>query len=81
MPIKTIHSKAYRALIRRLRERRIELGLTQLDVATKVNHSRTWLQKVESAELRIDFLQTIDLLRLLKIDVDDAVRLVEEGAP
>ncbi len=81
MPIKTIYAKTYRALIRRLRERRIELGLTQLDVAAKMGHGRTWLQKIETAERRLDFLQTIDLLRVLKIEVDDAVRLVEEKAP
>ena len=81
VPIKTIYADNYRALIRRLRERRIELGLTQEQLAAKVGRGRTWLQKVEAAERRLDVLQTIDLLRVLKIEVDDAVRLVDEKAP
>jgi DNA-binding XRE family transcriptional regulator len=80
MPIKTIHAKAYRALITRLRERRIELGLTQRDVATKTGHSRTWLQKIESAELRLDVLQTFDLLKVLEIELEEVVDLLQKEA-
>jgi transcriptional regulator with XRE-family HTH domain len=83
MPKKTIHSAAYRRLTRLLRDRRVELGMTQSQVAAKLGRSRSWLQKVEGAkpDRRLDFLQTVDLLRVLKIELDEAERLVMEKAP
>ncbi len=81
MPMKTIHSPAYRALIRGLRERRVELGLNQSQVAARLGHGRTWLQKVEAMDLAIDVIQTVDLLKALHIPLDAALELLQKDAP
>lgn len=80
MSKKSIHDPAYQALVQRLRERRLELGLTQSQAATRLGRRKSWLSKVEQCERRLDFLETMDLLRVLKIEPDEAVRIVE-GKP
>jgi transcriptional regulator with XRE-family HTH domain len=75
-----IYSKPYLALVRRMRARRLELGLSQAQLAAKVGRTGTWLQKCENLRRRIDFVETVDLLRALDIDLDDAVRFVIEKA-
>ena len=81
MSKKTIYSPAYRRLIQRLRDRRLELGLTQAELGVRVKRSRAWTQRVLACETRADFLQTVDLLKALKIDIHEAVRLVQGEAP
>lgn len=81
MVVKTIYADGYRALLKRLRARRVELGLTQQQLAAKVGRSRTWLQKAEAAERRLDFLQTVDLLRALDMKLDEVADLVTKEAP
>ena len=81
MPKKTIYSPAYRRLIQRLRERRQEVGMTQGELADRLGRSRAWVQRIEACETRADFLQTVDLHKALKIDIHEAVRLVQEEAP
>lgn len=73
---KTIHHPAYVAMIQRLRERRIELGLTQRQVASKLGVPRTWVNKVEAYERRLDFIETVDLCRLYRIKLGDLARCV-----
>lgn len=73
---KTIHHPAYVAMIQRLRERRIELGLTQRQVASKLGVPRTWVNKVEAYERRLDFIETVDLCRLYRIKLSDLARCV-----
>ena len=81
MVVKTIYADSYRALLKRMRARRVELGLTQRQLAAKVGRSRTWLQKAEAAERRLDFLQTVDLLRALGMKLDEVADLVTKKAP
>jgi transcriptional regulator with XRE-family HTH domain len=73
---KTIHHPAYVAMIQRLRERRIELGMSQDDVAKQLKVSRTWVIKVEQRERRLDFIETVDLCRLYRIKLGDLARRV-----
>lgn len=74
---KTIHHPAYVAMIQRLRERRIELGLTQRQVASKLGVPRTWVNKVEKLDRRLDFIETLDLLRAYKIAPAKLAAMIE----
>jgi len=73
---KTIHHPSYVAMIRELRRRRIELGLTQRDVAKKLGVAASWVSKVETCERRLDFIETVDLCRLYRIKLGDLARCV-----
>lgn len=75
---KTIHHPAYVAMIERLRKRRLELGLTQEDVASNLKVHRTWLCKVETLERRLDVIETCDLCRIYRIDPSSLVRIIEK---
>lgn len=81
MPKKTIHNAAYAALIDRMRQRRIRLGLTQAQVAARAGgRDRLWWQRIENKQRRADFLETVDVLRVLGIKLSEAVRIIE-GKP
>lgn len=73
---KSIFHPSYVAMIERLRKRRLELGLTQEDVAKKLGVPHTWVSKVETCERRLDFLETVDLCRLYRIKLSDLARCV-----
>lgn len=66
---KTIFSPPYRRLIARLREARLKRNLTQAEVCRRLGRSRTWLQKVESCELRLDALCLSRLVELYGVDI------------
>lgn len=61
---KSIHSKEYKVVLRRLRSARLEAGLTQLQVADKLGHHQSYISKIESAERRVD---VVELKRIAKL--------------
>lgn len=81
MSTKTIYADGYRALIRRLRERRVELGLTQEQLAARVGRGRTWLQKVEAAERKLDVRLAVLVIRALGLKLEELADLVAEKSP
>ena len=72
----TIHSKAHREIVGMLKRRRIELRITQAQLAAKVGRNRKWLQRIESCDRRLDIIETIVLFRVLDLDINRAVCLV-----
>lgn len=54
---KTIHSVEYTALLRLLRQKRLDAGLTQLQLARALKTSQSWIGKCERGERRIDVLE------------------------
>jgi transcriptional regulator with XRE-family HTH domain len=58
---KALHTRRYRAFLERLREARMEAGLTQTDLATKLGRPQTWVSKCELGERRVDFVELEDI--------------------
>ncbi len=54
---KSIHSKEYKTVVKRLKEARLEIGLTQKEVANKLNAPQSYISKVEAGEQRVDILE------------------------
>ena len=54
---KTIHSVEYTALLRLLRQKRLEAGLTQLQLAQALRTSQSFIGKCERGERRIDAVE------------------------
>ena len=50
----TIHSENYRNLLALIRQMRLEAGLSQTEVADRLDRPQSWLSKVEVGERRID---------------------------
>ena len=55
------HQRRYAELRRRLRDARASAGLTQRDVAARLNRPPSFIAKVESGERRLDVLELDDL--------------------
>lgn len=58
---KALQTKRYRAFLERLKRARLEAGLTQAEVATKLGRKQTWVSKCELGERRVDFVELEDL--------------------
>jgi ribosome-binding protein aMBF1 (putative translation factor) len=51
---KSVYSKDYKEIIRRLKKARVEAGLAQQDVADKLGKPQSFISKIESGERRLD---------------------------
>ncbi|MBD2530976.1 helix-turn-helix transcriptional regulator [Nostoc flagelliforme FACHB-838] len=50
----SIYSVRYKAFLTRLREARLKAGLTQIEVAQKLNQPQSYVSRCESGERRVD---------------------------
>ena len=71
------YSKGYRRLLKLIRGRRMELGLSQDQLAARIGQSLPWVQRAEAGKYRMHVLETVDLLRALKIDLEEAMRFIQ----
>lgn len=53
----TIRSSEYKEVIKKLKAARVAAGLSQEDVAKKMNKSQSFISKVEAGEQRIDVIE------------------------
>ena len=51
---KDVYEKEYQEIIQRLKQARIEVGLSQQAVAEKLNKPQSYVSKIESGERRLD---------------------------
>lgn len=64
----------YQKLIERLRQARLEAGLTQVDVGKKLKKPQAYISKVERGERRIDAVELEELARLYEKPLDYFVK-------
>jgi transcriptional regulator with XRE-family HTH domain len=62
----SIYSVRYQAFLRRLREARLEAGLTQVEVAQKLNQPQSYVSRCESGERRVDVVELTDFAMIYK---------------
>jgi transcriptional regulator with XRE-family HTH domain len=70
---KSVHTKEYKALRAELRAIREKAGLSQRDLAAKLNVPHSWVAKVEAGERRLD---VVELGWLATACGEDAAQLV-----
>ncbi|MFC3815039.1 helix-turn-helix domain-containing protein [Lysobacter sp. GCM10012299] len=76
MAPKTIYRVDYRELIKRLRDRREELGLSQSEIARALGWPQQRLSAVEAGARRLDIIEFFQLTSALGLTAQRAVRLV-----
>lgn len=54
---KSIHSSEYERFLTLLRKTRMQSGLTQDDIATKLNATQSFVSKCERGERRLDIVE------------------------
>lgn len=76
---KSIYSKSYRLLLRRLQEARKRSGLTQATLAEQLGESQSFISKCERGERRIDLIEAREFCRALNISFIKFVRELDEA--
>lgn len=61
---KSIHTKQYKEIIKRVRLARLEAELSQAQVAKKLKWSQATVSNIETCERRIDILEMWELAKL-----------------
>lgn len=78
---KSIHREAYKRLCALLISHRKEAGLSQYDLATRLNRPQSFVAKIEIGERRIDVLEFLDIARALGADPYEILRVIEDTYP
>ena len=63
---KSVYSKDYKDIIERLKTARIEVGLSQQEVADKLGKPQSYVSKIESGERRLDVAEMKKLAQIYK---------------
>ena len=74
---KSIYSRDYQVMLRLLREARIESGLTQVELATRLKLTQSLLSKIERGDRRLDLAELRSFCRAIGIGLIEFVGRVE----
>lgn len=65
----TLHSNNYQIFRTLLINARTDAGLTQVNIAEKLNKPQSYVSKYERGERRLDFPEFIELAEIMGIDI------------
>jgi len=74
--MKSIHTPQYIAFTKRLKAIRLELGVSQEELASRLDKPQSYISKVELAERRLDLVEYTDWMQALGADAFDPLRLL-----
>jgi len=66
-------------LVSLLREMRIEAGLTQVDLAARIEKDQTFVSRYESGQRRLDVLEVREICQALGITLEEFVKRLEKA--
>jgi transcriptional regulator with XRE-family HTH domain len=69
------YRRRYRLFLERLKQARVEAGLTQCDVARHLRRPQSFVSKAESGERRLDLIEVDELARLYRKPIDFFLRI------
>ena len=76
--MKSTFSREYELFLRRLIEARRAAGLTQQDMAGRLDRLQSFVSKYERGERRLDVVEFVTICRLLGVDPCLIVREIEK---
>lgn len=68
---RSTHHDDYRRLLNLLREVRRELGVTQIDLARRLDNTQTFVSKFERGERRLDVVEFVEICEALGVPPSD----------
>jgi transcriptional regulator with XRE-family HTH domain len=74
---KSLHTAAYRKLTELLLEARQTAGLTQQEVADRLETHQSYIAKVEKGERRIDVVELVQLARAIGVSSASLTKKIE----
>ncbi|MGI9337572.1 MAG: helix-turn-helix domain-containing protein [Gammaproteobacteria bacterium] len=73
---KSVHTAEYRALLRWLKQARLDGGLTMDAAGAKVKKPSSWVAKTECGERRLDVLEFILYCRALRVSPRHGIGII-----
>lgn len=70
----SVYTPEYRALLQLLVSARHQAGITQQDLATRLNRTKSYISKIEAGHLRLDVYQLYCYLSAIEIDFLDFMK-------
>jgi transcriptional regulator with XRE-family HTH domain len=64
------YRRRYAQFLGRLRQARVEAGLTQVEVANRLERPQSFVSKIESGERRVDVVELSELARIYRRPLD-----------
>ena len=74
---KSIYTREYEVLLELLREQREKAGLTQGDLAEKIDENQVYVSRYERGESRVDVVQLRSLLQAMGVGLVPFIRRFE----
>jgi transcriptional regulator with XRE-family HTH domain len=74
---KSIHSKQYKVALSLLKKARVESGLSQVELAIRLNTTQTFVSKCERGERRLDLLEVRAFCEAIGISFPDFIQVLE----
>ena len=75
--MKSVFTDEYEAFLHQLVSARREAGLTQQDLATRINRPQSFVSKYERGERRLDVLEFVIVCQVLSVSPCSIIREVE----
>ena len=79
--MKTIFTNEYEVLLRRLVSARKANGVTQLELARRLDKPQSFVSKYERRERRLDVFEFVVICRSLSVDACSIIREIEDCLP
>ena len=71
--IKTIHSVEYASLLLLLRQKRLDAGITQVELSRQLGVPHSFVGKIERGERRIDVIELQTFCRVFGIELQEFI--------
>ena len=68
--VKSIRTKEYAYLVERLRQARLNVGFTQVQVAKKLKRPQSHISNIESGQQRVDVVELQRFAKLYETDIN-----------
>lgn len=66
-------------LVNLLREMRVEVGLTQVDLAARIEKDQAYVSRYESGQRRLDVLEVREICQAIGITLEEFARRLENA--
>ncbi len=66
-------------LVSLLREMRIEAGLTQVDLAARIEKDQAYVSRYESGQRRLDVLEVREICQVVGVTLEEFVKRLESA--
>lgn len=70
---KEIYFKEHRELVKKLKQTRNKMALSQMEVAKLLGRSQSYVSKIESGQRRINVFQLKEFARIYKTDISNFI--------